>query len=150
GEGGGDGDRGPKNSLERYDLAKRTCEEITTGLDWLDVSGDGKRLVIFTDGELKVLPADGSDDGSGEDTQIDLSRLRVTADPAAEWRQAYAEAGRVVRDYFWARDMSGVDWDAALERYRPLLDRIASSDDFADLLAEVFGELGTSHAYVIG
>jgi tricorn protease len=148
GEGGQDGDHAPKNSLERYDLAKRTCEEVTTGVDWLDVSGDGKRMVICSDGDLKVLPTDGSDDGSGDDAQIDLSRLRVTADPAAEWRQAYDEAGRVVRDYFWASDMNGVDWDAALDRYRPLLDRIASPDDFADLLWEVLGELGTSHAYV--
>ena len=48
GEGGEDGDSAPKTALERYDLAKRTCEEITTGLDWVDVSGDGKRLVILS------------------------------------------------------------------------------------------------------
>ena len=32
--------------------------------------------------------------------------------------------------------------------YRPLLDRIRGSAEFADLLWEVVGELGTSHAYV--
>ena len=148
GESGHDRDSAPKTVLERYDLAKRTCEEITSGLDFLDVSGDGKRVVILSEGELKVLATDGTDDG--DESEVDLSRLRVTADPAAEWRQAYAEAGQVIRDYFWARDMGGVDWDAELDRYRPLLDRIASPDDFADLLREVFGELGTSHAYVSG
>jgi tricorn protease len=142
-------DDDPKTILERYDLRKRTCEELAAGVDWVDVSGDGKQLVIGRDGDPRVMASDGSDDG-GDAVAVDLGRLRVTADPAAEWRQAYAEAGRVVRDYFWARDMGGIDWDAALERYRPLLDRIASSDDFADLLWEVFGELGTSHAYVSG
>jgi tricorn protease len=44
--------------------------------------------------------------------------------------------------------MSGVDWDGVLESYRPLLDRIRGSADFADLLWEVVAELGTSHAYV--
>lgn len=141
-----DADR-PKNVLERYDLTKRTCDEVTTGPDWLDVSGDGKRMVISADGALRVLATDGPDDGD-DDSKVDLSRLRVTVDPAVEWRQAYGEAGRVMRDYFWSRDMSGVDWDEILDRYRPLLDRIAGSDDFADLLGEVFGELGTSHAYV--
>jgi tricorn protease len=150
GEGGEGGDNEPKNTLERYDLAKRTCEEITTGPDWLDVSGDGKRIVISCDGDLKVLASDGTDDGSGDDAEVDLARLRVTTDPAAEWLQAYDEAGRVVRDYFWSSDLDGVDWDAALDRYRPLLDRIATPDDFADLLWEVLGELGTSHAYVYG
>ena len=44
--------------------------------------------------------------------------------------------------------MCGIDWDAVLDQYRPLVERVASPDDFADLLREVLGELGTSHAYV--
>lgn len=44
--------------------------------------------------------------------------------------------------------MSGVDWDGVLDRYRPVLDRIATHSDLVDLLWEVQGELGTSHAYV--
>jgi tricorn protease len=44
--------------------------------------------------------------------------------------------------------MSGVDWDGVLEEYRPLLDRIRGSADFADLVLDLFGELGTSHSYV--
>ena len=148
GESGQDDDSRPRNTLERYNLVKRTCEEVMTGADRLAVSGDGKRMVVISDGEVKVLATDGSDDGEGEESKVDLSRLRVTAEPAVEWRHAYNEAGQVMRDYFWARDMNGVDWDAALERYRPLLDRIATPDDFADLLWEVCGELGTSHAYV--
>jgi tricorn protease len=34
------------------------------------------------------------------------------------------------------------------EEYRPLLDRIRGANDFTDLLWEVVGELGTSHAYI--
>jgi tricorn protease len=44
--------------------------------------------------------------------------------------------------------VAGVDWDGVLDQYRPLLDRISGASDFADLLREIFGELGTSHAYV--
>ncbi|GAA4949832.1 hypothetical protein GCM10023238_15160 [Streptomyces heliomycini] len=79
---------------------------------------------------------------------IDSRRILHEADPAAEWRQAYAEAGRLIRAYFWEPDMCGIDWDAVLEQYRPLVERVASPDEFADLLREVLGELGTSHAYV--
>jgi tricorn protease len=42
--------------------------------------------------------------------------------------------------------MAGVDWAAALAEYRPLVDRFASPADFADVLQELLGELGTSHA----
>jgi tricorn protease len=63
------------------------------------------------------------------------------------WRQAYAEAGRIMRHDFWVPDMADVDWDAVQDEYRPLLDRITTESEFVDLLWELFGELGTSHAY---
>ena len=53
-----------------------------------------------------------------------------------------------MRRDFWTPDMSGVDWDGVLGAYRPLLDRVRSADDFADLMWEVVAELGTSHAYI--
>lgn len=60
----------------------------------------------------------------------------------------FDETGRIMRDHFWRADMSGVDWAGVLNRYRPTLDRLATHDDLVDLLWEVHGELGTSHAYV--
>ena len=61
----------------------------------------------------------------------------------------YDEAGRLMRDHFWVADMAGVDWAGELARYRPLVDAVGSHDDLVDLLWEVQGELGTSHAYVL-
>jgi tricorn protease len=144
-----DGDR-PRPALERFDLRKREVTEVTGEIDWFDVSGDGNRLVIKDHGDLWVRPSEAKDDhDSGEVVAVDLSRARFQADPAALWRHGYTEAGRIVRRDFWVPDMSGVDWDGVLDAYRPLLDRIRGSADFADLLWEVLGELGTSHAYVI-
>jgi len=60
----------------------------------------------------------------------------------------FGEAGRLMRRDFWTPSMSGVDWDGVLDTYRPLLDRVRSADDFADLMWEVVAELGTSHAYI--
>ena len=44
--------------------------------------------------------------------------------------------------------MGGLDWEQVYRRYRPLVDRLGSHDDLVDLLWELHGELGTSHAYV--
>ena len=149
GEGGADLDDDlPRPALERFDLRKREVTEIAHEIDWFDVSGDGTRLVVHDDGELRVMPASGKRDETAETVTVDKSRARFQADPAALWRHAYAEAGRVMRRDFWVPDMSGVDWDGAVEEYRPLLDRIRSSADFADLLWELLGETGTSHSYV--
>src|ERR1700751_5149286 len=44
--------------------------------------------------------------------------------------------------------MSGGGWGGVLDDHRALLPPVRSAGDFADLLWEVLGELGTSHAYV--
>ncbi|MET9892042.1 S41 family peptidase [Streptomyces sp. NPDC006465] len=144
-------DPDPKTELERYDLAQRRIEHLAADADHFTVTGDGKRVLLWTDGKLKVVPSDrraSNDDESDTNITVDLSRVRQTVDPAAEWRQMYDETGRLMRDNFWRPDLGGVDWEAVLDRYRPVLERVATHDDLVDLLWEVQGELGTSHAYV--
>ncbi|MGH3694046.1 MAG: S41 family peptidase [Pseudonocardiaceae bacterium] len=144
---------GPRPVLERLNLATGTSTVLAEGVDDVWVSGDGTRLVILDREKLRVLPsqkpavkdADRGDPSAAFD--VDLSRVRVQVEPAAEWRQMFEEAGRLMRDRFWVADMAGNDWPALLARYRPLLARVATRDDLSDLLWEVQGELGTSHAY---
>jgi tricorn protease len=138
----------PRPALERFDLRKREVTEIAAEIDWFDVSGDGTRLVVSDRDELRVMPSSGKREEGAETVTVDKSRARFQADPAALWRHAYAEAGRLMRRDFWVPDMSGVDWDLVLAEYRPLLERIRGAADFADLLWELLGETGTSHSYV--
>ncbi|MEB8342137.1 S41 family peptidase [Streptomyces endophyticus] len=134
-------------TLEHFDLVKGKKSQLVAHMDWFEVSGDGSRLVVADEGELEAVPS--TEAGDNDTTVwIDLRRILHEADPAAEWRQAYDEAGRIIRAYFWEPKMCGIDWDAVLDQYRPLVERVASPDEFADLLREVLGELGTSHAYV--
>jgi tricorn protease len=144
-------DPDPMTSLERYDLAQQRVEYLASDVDRFAVSGDGNRVLMWTDGKLKVVPSDrraSSEEDSDTNITVDLSRVRQTVDPAAEWRQMFDETGRLMRDNFWRPDLGGVDWDGVLDRYRPVLERVATHDDLVDLLWEVHGELGTSHAYV--
>jgi tricorn protease len=62
----------------------------------------------------------------------------------------FKEAWRLQRDHFWAEDMSGVDWWLVLDRYMPLVGKVATRLEFSDLMWEMQGELGTSHAYELG
>jgi tricorn protease len=151
GEGGAyPDDSAPRAALERFDMRRRACTELESEADWFEVSGDGTRLVVSDEHRLCVVPADRkADPDSDEDrVSVEKSRARFLADPAIQWRTAFAEAGRLLRHDFWVPDMGDVDWDAVLDAYRPLLDRIAGRHDFADLLWETVAELGSSHAYV--
>ncbi|MGQ0840773.1 S41 family peptidase [Actinokineospora sp.] len=146
------GEDSPRSVLERYDLTKLKVDTLVDGLDEVWTSGDGQRIVIRDGRAVKVLPADrkaDSDDGSEDNITVDLGRIRVRVDPSAEWRQSFDETGRLMRDLFWRADMGGVDWAGVLARYRPLVDTVGSHDELVDLLWEVQGELGTSHAYVV-
>jgi tricorn protease len=140
-------DPSARPTLEYFNLGKSRRVELVRHMDWYEVSGDGRRLAVFDEGELIAVPATERGD---EDTTVfvDMRRILHEVEPTAEWRQSYDEAGRLIRDYFWAPDMCGVDWPAVLDQYRPLVDDVATPDEFADLLREVLGELGTSHAYV--
>ncbi|KFG75068.1 peptidase S41 [Streptomyces mutabilis] len=140
-------DPSERPTLEHFNLARARKSELVGHLDWFRVSGDGSRLVVLDEGDLRAVPATEAGD-SDSTTWIDLRRILHEVDPAAEWRQAYDEAGRLIRAYFWDPGMCGIGWDAVLDQYRPLVERVASPDEFADLLREVLGELGTSHAYV--
>ncbi|MEU0970849.1 S41 family peptidase [Streptomyces sp. NPDC005917] len=140
-------DTSGRPTLEYFNISKAKKSELVDHLDWFAVSGDGSRLVVVDEGELRAVPS--TESGDADTTVwIDLRRILHQVDPPAEWRQAYAEAGRLTRDYFWDPGMCGIDWDGVLDQYRPLVERVASPDEFADLLREVLGELGTSHAYV--
>jgi len=112
-------------------------------------SRDGRRLVIRDQDKLRLVPSDRvpADNETEAAFEIDLGRVRLTVEPPAEWAQMLDETARLMREHYWSEQMGGIDWDAAVAKYRELLPAIASRDDLSDLLWEINGETGTSHAY---
>ncbi|MEC5192450.1 MULTISPECIES: S41 family peptidase [unclassified Arthrobacter] len=142
-------DKNAAPSLVRFDLARRKSTTIVEALDSYRLSGDGGKVVILQDKQVRVSPANAkADEESGQLVKVDLGRIRVQLDPPSVWGQAFDEAWRLQRDFFWTEDMAGQDWNSVHARYRPIVDRLGSHDDLVDLLWELHGELGTSHAYV--
>jgi tricorn protease len=135
----------PESRLIRYDLAGRRRSVEVEALDDYAVSADGARLAYRMGESLEIKPA-----GSEQDVvSVDLDRIRVTVEPPAQWTQMYHETWRLMQDNFWRADMAGVDWAAMADRYRPLLDRIGSTDDLHDVLWELQAEMGSSHTGVL-
>lgn len=136
-------------SLVRYDIAKRQPATLVKAADMYRLSADKTRVVYVLEQQVTSVPADKKvEEDSGELVKVELNRIRVVLDPVAAWGQAFDEAWRLQRDFFWAQDMAGQDWDSVYKRYRPVVERLGSHDDLVDLLWEIHGELGTSHAYV--
>lgn len=143
--------------LECYDFKELKHEVLVSGVSLFDVSRDKKALVYRSARRVRLVRAGekpeekGAQEGATRRTGwIDLGRIKVSVDPGVEWQQMAREAWRLQREYFWTENMSHVDWDAVWERYAPLVERVGTRGEFSDLMWEMQGELGTSHAYEFG
>ncbi len=148
-------------TLLAYDFDEKRTAPLQQDVSTIRLAADYQTLVYQSKDKLRVvnalekLPAEG-EHRSVPDTPgrasgwIDLTRLQVLVDPRREWEQMYREAWRLQREHFWDEQMSEVDWNLVLARYAALLSKIRTRSDLSDLIWEMQGELGTSHAYEIG
>lgn len=149
-------DQAEGGELAVYDFKTRKLEPWMSGVSAIQATPDGEHLLVELGDRLRLVPSgekpkDDDEAPGRESGYLDLAgRVRLEIDPLAEWAQMFEEAWQLQRDQFWTADMSGVDWEAMRARYLPLLPRLASRGDLSDLLWELQGELGTSHAYEYG
>lgn len=145
-----------RNKLAYYDSKTKSYEPYADGVDAFFTSRDGRVIGYRSPGRLRVLDASknpAKNDVTGFNKKsgwIDLSRLKAVIHPLSEWRQMYREAWRLMRDEYYAEDMSGVDWQAVYDRYLPLVEQCGTRSDLSDIIWESYGELGTSHSYEFG
>jgi len=147
--------------LEVFDFASQRVETLSDKADRFVIAADHTTVLVREGKRLRAIAAKDKP-GADRDAQassetpsrksgwIDLDRIRLSVDPRLEWRQMLREVWRLQRDQFWVADMSGVDWDAVWRRYEPLLGAVATRAELSDLIWEMQGELGTSHAYEMG
>jgi len=146
--------------LIAYDFVTQRSATIATGIEEIVLGPDRQTLLYRSEGRLRVIdaatelpddaPSSPDDEPGRKSGWLDLDRLRVEILPEREWAQMYHEAWRLQREHFWAEDMSRVDWERVRDRYARLLPRLRTRAELSDLVWEMQGELGTSHAYEIG
>jgi tricorn protease len=147
--------------LELFDFRTMKSELLVERVDRFEIAHDHLTLVLHEGKRLRAIRADRKpdprergpqpgDEPSRKSGWIDLARVRLSVDPPREWAQMLHEVWRLQRDQFWVPDMSGIDWQAIYHRYEPLLARISTRSELSDLIWEIQGELGTSHAYEMG
>ncbi|WP_418318066.1 S41 family peptidase [Piscinibacter sakaiensis] len=144
--------------IELFDFATAQAETIVEKADGFTLADDHQTLLVRCGKKLRVIAADrkpepppaGSDKPSRKSGWIDLERIRASLQPRAERAQMLREVWRLQRDNFWTEDLSGVDWDGVWDQYSPLLEQVNTRAELSDLIWEMQGELGTSHAYEYG
>jgi tricorn protease len=134
------------SAIKLLDLKKeRTAKDRLKDTGDFKLSASGEKLLVRQADSFAVVDA-------APDQKIDksivLGAMTVDVDPRAERRQVFDDAWRFYRDYLFDGTMRGVDWPAVRARYAKLLDFCGNGEDLYQVIREMVGELGVSHAFV--
>jgi len=130
-----------------YDLEKREEKKIVDDADAFEVSADGKKILIAKSGSFSVADIA---ENQKLDKKMPTAQLEATIDPKAEWKQIFNDVWRLERDFFYDKNMHGVNWDEMRERYGKLVDFCVTRWDLNYLIGELISELNASHTYRSG
>ena len=142
-----EGDRG-KPSLCRFDLKTREEETLAEGIDAFRLSADHKKILYRSGDVVGIVDAGKFKKGDGALAAIGAISVRV--EPRAEWAQIFREAWRINRDFFYAPNMHGADWEAVRRKYEPWLPHLATRGDLNTLIRSMLSELAVGHSYLSG
>ncbi len=131
-------------TLYRYRLSRpRELEKLVEGVDTFTLTADGARLLYRRGGDWWLAPV--SEPTGPDAVRLDLEAASIEVDPAAEWRQMYGEAWRLVGDYFYDPNHHGQDLSKLEDHYAAFLPGLARRLDLNLLL-----QRGLSHLSVSG
>ncbi len=148
-------------TLLAYDFEQQRCATVAQDVGTICMGADGHTLIYSSHDRLRAIDALADIPEEGEEHKpsheagrksgfIDLGRVAIEVTPRDEWAQMYREAWRLQTEQFWVEDMSDIDWDRVYDRYKLVLERVRTRAELSDLIWEMQGELGTSHAYEFG
>jgi len=143
------GDQGPPTlHLFDFDDEKEKLKTVAGGVNLVDISADGKKLLVVNmTGAMAIIGA--APDQKIEET-VPTGGMLVSVDPREEWRHIFNETWRRERDFFYDPTMHGVDWDAMRELYAPMIEECTSREDVGFILRELIAELNVGHTYYFG
>lgn len=130
-------------------------ETLMEDIRGFEVSADGKKILIRKQAELLVVDAAAKgaalkDPKTLADGQVDVKNWTFSVIPVNEFKEAFADAWRLHRDYFYDRNMHGVNWTAMRDKYGELLNRVRDRAELDDLISEMVSELSALHTFVGG
>ena len=141
------GSKDEKAKFLFYDFEKLKETELGE-FNGFEISADGKKAIVGQDGSYAIIDVPTSKIEIKE--KLNLSDMKVKVDHHAEWNQIFNEAWRQMRDFYFAPNMSGVDWEKVRRNYAQLVPYVNHRADLTYILGEMIGELSTGHTYVGG
>ena len=108
------------------------------------ISADEKKMIISKQKSFSVV--DVAPDQK-MDKKLPTNQLEMTVVPRDEWKQIFTDVWRLNRDFFYDKNMHGVDWQAMKKQYGALIDNSVTRSDVNYVIGELIAELNSSHTY---
>jgi len=138
------GPNAPERSvLHQYDLNKRKDDAFIPGVSDYIVSADKKKIFYRSNLAWSIVAVTPKPQpGAGK---LNVDDIEVRIDPRAEWTQIFNEAWRINRDYFYAPNMHGADWNAMRQKYAAFLPYLTTRGDLNRVIQWMCSELSVGH-----
>lgn len=113
---------------------------LNTGPGSLFWDKDMENLYLLSRGSISKLNLT-----AGSSSSIRIAG-EMTYDAALERAHMFDHVYNRTRNLYYEPTFHGIDWDFMYEAYKPKLAHVGNSYEFAELLAEMLGELNVSHS----
>jgi tricorn protease len=123
---------------------------VVDAIQSAQMSGNGKKLLVRKGPALHVIDARPAKVANIAESRVDLSGWTFAVDTRDEFRQMFVDAWRLERDWFYDPGLHGVDYQATLNKFLPLVSRITTRAELSDLIGWAVGELSALHTSVGG
>ncbi len=147
----------PKKNLQCVDIANKNeaPETVWAEIKGYEISLDRKKILAWKGDNFYIFDSDAKSATLADPkvlgkAKIDMSRWTILTNPRAEFRELFLDAWRMERDFFYDRNMHGVDWPRVRDRYLPLVDRVSDRNELNDVIAQMVSELSALHIFVFG
>jgi tricorn protease len=133
-----------KRPVVYFDFDKREEKTVVDDADVFQVSADEKKILVAKQNSFSVV--DIAPDQK-TDKKLPTNQMEMTVVPRDEWKQIFTDVWRLQRDFFYDKNMHGVDWNAMKKQYGDLIDNAVTRGDVNFIIGELISELNASHTY---
>ncbi len=134
-------------TIHKFDLEKRKLDKVQEGVAAFTLSANGEKMLVgqgFGPAMRFTIMPTMTPAKPGEGV-VKIDEMEVYVDPKAEWKQMYAEAWRIQRDFFYDPGLHGLDYEGTKKKYEAYLANVSHRDDLNYLFREMLGNMSVGH-----
>lgn len=146
----------PGFTVQKYDLEKRKLDKAIDGVTSFELSANGEKALYrqgfgsWVIGSVATLGAPMPPGAPGGPSMLKVADMEVRVEPQVEWRQMYNEVWRNERDFFYDKNLHGLNLEEMKKRYAPYVEAVAHRSDLTYLFTDMLNQLTVGHMFIRG